>query len=115
MICRGANAALLHCCSTLRPCQWVLVGMGGGSGMLMLSIYHLLPCCPAALQTKHVECAEALLGPGPELNAFMIRLLEDMGNLKAMLQAISIGEWSAGQSRQAGHVIRCAALRCTAQ
>jgi hypothetical protein len=43
------------------------------------------------LQTKHVECAEALLGTGPELNTFMTRLLDDMANLKAMLQAISIG------------------------
>ena len=44
--------------------------------------------CP---QKKHVECAELLLGPGKELNAFVARLLDDIGNLKAMLQAISIG------------------------
>lgn len=43
------------------------------------------------LQKKHVECAEALLGPGKELNTFVARLLEDIANLKAMLQAISIG------------------------
>lgn len=43
-----------------------------------------------ALQKKHVECAEALLGPGKELNTFVARLLEDIANLKAMLQAISI-------------------------
>lgn len=44
----------------------------------------------AALQKKHVECAELLLGPGKELNSFVARLLDDMANLKAMLQAISI-------------------------
>ncbi|KAI3427052.1 hypothetical protein D9Q98_006993 [Chlorella vulgaris] len=44
----------------------------------------------AALQKKHVECAELLLGSGAELNGFVARLLDDMANLKAMLQAISI-------------------------
>lgn len=42
-------------------------------------------------QKKHVECAELLLGSGAELNGFVARLLDDMANLKAMLQAISIG------------------------
>ncbi len=47
----------------------------------------------AALQEKHVETAKQLLGEGPELTTFVGRLLEDIGNLKAMLQAICIGEW----------------------
>lgn len=53
--------------------------------------------CPLLLcpQKKHIECAELLLGPGPELNTFVARLLDDIANLKAMLQAISIGGcWS---------------------
>jgi aspartokinase/homoserine dehydrogenase 1 len=45
----------------------------------------------AALQEKHVSAARALLGDGPALSAFIARLLEDIGNLKAMLQAICIG------------------------
>ena len=44
-----------------------------------------------ALQEKHVETAKLLLGQGKELNAFVSRLLDDIGNLKAMLHAISIG------------------------
>ena len=42
-------------------------------------------------QKKHVECAELLLGSGTELTTFVARLMDDIGNLKAMLQAISIG------------------------
>lgn len=45
----------------------------------------------AALQEKHVETAKHLLGSGPELTAFVSRLMDDIGNLKAMLQAICIG------------------------
>ena len=45
----------------------------------------------AALQKKHVECAELLLGSGTELTTFVARLMDDIANLKAMLQAISIG------------------------
>eukprot|EP00878_Enallax_costatus_P032395 GHUV01035600.1.p1 GENE.GHUV01035600.1~~GHUV01035600.1.p1 ORF type:complete len:205 (+),score=47.91 GHUV01035600.1:108-722(+) len=46
----------------------------------------------AALQEKHVETAKKLLGQGPELTAFVARLMDDIGNLKAMLQAICIGK-----------------------
>ena len=45
----------------------------------------------AALQEKHVEAAKLLLGESPELTKFVARLLDDIGNLKAMLQAICIG------------------------
>jgi aspartokinase/homoserine dehydrogenase 1 len=45
----------------------------------------------ASLQEKHVSAAKALLGEGPALSSFIARLLEDIGNLKAMLQAICIG------------------------
>jgi len=45
----------------------------------------------AALQEKHVETAKHLLGSGSELTAFVSRLMDDIGNLKAMLQAICIG------------------------
>jgi hypothetical protein len=45
----------------------------------------------AALQEKHVESAKQLLGDSPELTKFVARLLDDIGNLKAMLQAICIG------------------------
>ena len=45
----------------------------------------------AALQEKHVKTAKLLLGDGRELNQFVSRLLDDIANLKAMLQAISIG------------------------
>ena len=45
----------------------------------------------AALQEKHIETAKMLLGDGPALNKFVARLLDDIGNLKAMLHAISIG------------------------
>jgi hypothetical protein len=38
-----------------------------------------------------VETAKALLGKGPELTSFVARLLDDIANLKAMLQAMSIG------------------------
>lgn len=47
-----------------------------------------------ALQQKHVETANALLGPGKELNDFVARLLDDIANLKAMLHAISIAGMS---------------------
>jgi hypothetical protein len=45
----------------------------------------------ASLQEKHVETAKKLLGQGPELTSFVSRLMDDIGNLKAMLQAICIG------------------------
>ncbi len=48
----------------------------------------------AALQEKHIETAKLLLGDGPALNKFAARLLDDIGNLKAMLHAISIGATS---------------------
>ena len=38
-----------------------------------------------------METAKLLLGEGKELNAFVSRLLDDIGKLKAMLHAISIG------------------------
>lgn len=47
----------------------------------------------AALQEKHVKTAMALLGEGRELNRFVSRLLDDIANLKAMLQAIAIGQF----------------------
>ena len=50
----------------------------------------------AALQDKHVETAKLLLGQTPELNNFVSRLLDDISNLKAMLQAMSIGEAGTG-------------------
>lgn len=43
------------------------------------------------LQEKHVETAKQLLGDGRALNRFVARILDDIANLKAMLQAISIG------------------------
>ncbi len=43
------------------------------------------------LQEKHVETAKQLLGDGRALNRFVARILDDIGNLKAMLQAIAIG------------------------
>jgi hypothetical protein len=46
----------------------------------------------AALQEKHVETAKKLLGQGPGLTSFVSRLMDDIGNLKAMLQAICIGK-----------------------
>lgn len=49
----------------------------------------------AALQEKHVETAKKLLGQGPELTAFVSRLMDDIGNLKAMLQAICIGAYAS--------------------
>lgn len=51
----------------------------------------------AALQEKHIETAKLLLGDGPALNKFAARLLDDIGNLKAMLHAISIGISSLAQ------------------
>jgi aspartokinase/homoserine dehydrogenase 1 len=36
--------------------------------------------------------AKELLGEGPDLTAFVSRLMDDVSNLKAMLQAICIGE-----------------------
>lgn len=44
-------------------------------------------------QEKHIETAKALLGSGKLLNDFVSRLLNDIGDLKAMLHAISIGAW----------------------
>lgn len=46
---------------------------------------------PLCLQEKHVETAKQLLGDGRALNRFVARILDDIANLKAMLQAISIG------------------------
>jgi hypothetical protein len=46
----------------------------------------------ASLQEKHIETAKLLLGGTSELTAFVSRLMDDIANLKAMLQAISIGE-----------------------
>eukprot|EP00967_Tisochrysis_lutea_P134667 scaffold238161_cov22-Tisochrysis_lutea.AAC.1 len=45
----------------------------------------------AALQDKHVDSAKELLGESKELTYFVGRLLEDINNLKAMLNAMSIG------------------------
>lgn len=45
----------------------------------------------AALQEKHVETAKQLLGQTPELTQFVAGLMDDITNLKAMLQAMSIG------------------------
>jgi hypothetical protein len=50
----------------------------------------------AALQEKHVVAAKELLGESPELTDFIARLLDDISNLKAMLQAICIGEQTLG-------------------
>ena len=55
----------------------------------------------AALQEKHVKTAKLLLGEGRELNSFVSRLLDDIANLKAMLQAISIGAPAARGGRDA--------------
>jgi len=44
----------------------------------------------AALQDKHVDSAKELLGESKELTYFVGRLLEDINNLKAMLNAMSI-------------------------
>ncbi|CAD7695273.1 unnamed protein product [Ostreobium quekettii] len=44
----------------------------------------------SVLQEKHVACAKELLGEGKELNEFLGRLMDDVGNLKSMLEAISI-------------------------
>jgi hypothetical protein len=54
----------------------------------------------AALQEKHVEAAKLLLGESPELTDFIARLLDDISNLKAMLQAICIGERARRQQLQ---------------
>ena len=43
------------------------------------------------MQEKHIETAKKLLGEGKLLNDFVSRLLNDIGDLKAMLHAISIG------------------------
>jgi len=51
----------------------------------------------AQLQEKHVETAKLLLGQSKELTEFVARLLDDIANLKAMLQAMSI----AGMSTEA--------------
>jgi len=44
----------------------------------------------AALQEKHITTAKELLGDSSELTTFVARLMDDIANLKAMLQAISI-------------------------
>lgn len=69
---------------------WVLAGGAAGHAPPAHASLH-----SARTQKKHVECAEALLGPGKELNSFVARLLDDIANLKAMLQAIAIGAWTA--------------------
>lgn len=46
------------------------------------------------LQDKHVDSARELLGESKELTHFVGRLLDDINNLKAMLNAMSIGEAS---------------------
>ena len=50
----------------------------------------------AALQEKHVATARLLLGQTPELTEFISRHMDDIGNLKAMLQAMSIGGCEGG-------------------
>jgi aspartokinase/homoserine dehydrogenase 1 len=45
----------------------------------------------ASLQEKHIETAKQLLGQSPELTSFVASLMDDITNLKAMLQAMSIG------------------------
>lgn len=52
---------------------------------------HMHTPPPPPPQEKHVETAKKLLGTGPELTAFVSRLMDDIGNLRAMLQAICIG------------------------
>ncbi|PNH00431.1 Bifunctional aspartokinase/homoserine dehydrogenase 1, chloroplastic [Tetrabaena socialis] len=47
----------------------------------------------AALQQKHVETAKQLLGQTAELTQFVAGLMDDITNLKAMLQAMSIGKF----------------------
>jgi hypothetical protein len=61
----------------------------------------------AALQGKHEDAAKLLLGDSPELAAFTARLLDDIANLKAMLQAICIGARPAGAGGAAGAAFRC--------
>lgn len=53
-----------------------------------------LPSSPPILhaQEKHVVAAKQLLGQTLELTQFVSGLMDDIGNLKAMLQAMSIGE-----------------------
>ena len=46
----------------------------------------------ASLQEKHLDAAKMLLGSSPQLNKFAAQILDDIGNLKAMLHAISIGQ-----------------------
>ncbi|GIL88501.1 hypothetical protein Vretimale_15367 [Volvox reticuliferus] len=48
----------------------------------------------AALQEKHVETAKQLLGQSKELTQFVASLMDDITNLKAMLQAMSIAGMS---------------------
>jgi len=60
----------------------------------------------AKLQEKHVDAATKLLGPSSEeLNSFIATLLDDISNLKAMLQAMSIaaGMSTRGSLRKALH------------
>jgi hypothetical protein len=44
-----------------------------------------------ALDEKHRMTAQALLGDGPALDAFMAILQEDFKGLRALLRAISFG------------------------
>ena len=48
-----------------------------------------------ALDEKHRTTAQALLGDGPQLEAFMAILQEDFKGLRALLRAISFGAYSA--------------------
>lgn len=66
----------------------------------------------AALQDKHIETAKALLGDSTELTTFVSRLLDDIANLKAMLQAMSIGEHCQCMPRQGGCMHACFSLTC---
>lgn len=92
--CAGcARPARKGCRRGARTAGDVVPGPAGGPAARMQPArpHRARTLAAATMQKKHVECAEALLGPGKELNTFVARLLEDIANLKAMLQAISIG------------------------
>ena len=56
------------------------------------------------LQEKHLDAARKLLGPeSRETTEFVATLLDDISNLKAMLQAMSIGGWGVQGPGRAGH------------
>jgi len=58
------------------------------------------------MQDKHVDSAKELLGESSkELTYFVGRLLDDITNLKAMLNAMSIGEWAGFASKTVAGVI----------